>query len=613
MRDMQVSNAYLILHPTYIPPRLDLILTWAFYRCRTRRVKCDERKPACFKCSTSRRICEGYADPFRSSMQLTLPTAQSSNPSSCGLETSPDRDLQMSSHSALGSSFNSCDRQFFEYFRQTCVHDLVSPVEIDFWNHYVLQISASKPAVQYAILALSAQHQAFLMRELRKDDKCGSEGVSCAIYSWRQYSKATTILQRQINSSPRTAATMEETLIICLLFIASEVLQGNYSAALTHLEGGLEILSNCEPSTVAGNDLSTSSLAKVFKRLDIQASSYVGGRNVKPFSFNHISSQSSIPTLPSRHETIFIDVCDAFDSLNRHIAAVYHFMRSPTPSLRHDPQYGLRCVMDFKYEPLLHPRTENNSNFSGLFEKQRELVDALRSWALAFEAFIEKSSFHVSHPETGRDGVRMVRDSQQYAVLWTSYLIIVTTLSTCLEPDECSYDMFLPEFQSIVEHAEFVLLSNVQDDPNSTGRTRFSIEMTVIQPLYFTALKCRKYNLRHRAISLLHISGQEGVWDGKMLAVIAKYIVEHEEYQGIIECLPEQGQISELPSDADNESLVIPEFARVHGVTLENVDRRNRKVWIEYSKRNFNTEEKGRRKSDPQAYEWILLREFLEW
>lgn len=499
-----------------------------------------------------------------------------------------------------------CDARYFDHFRQKCVNNLESLVDTTFWNRSVLQIGASKPAIHHAILALSAQHKAFLTRGDRRGEKYSSDRESCAIYSWTHYSKATKILQRQLSQSPNTAASIEQTLIICLLFIAFEVLQGNHSAALTHLEGGLEIFSNCHPSTIHSQNLSTSSLAGVFKRLDIQASSYLGIRNVKPFSFGNVS-QPSMQAHSNRSKPVFTDIRDAFDSLNTHIASVYHFMRSPSPSLRQHPFLHSNPVRNLRYELLLHFTIKKHSIFSGLFEEQGELVDALGSWALAFESFLEERSGDVS-----RSGSSRVY-SQQYAVLWVSYLIIFITLSTCLEPDECSHDRFLAQFQSIVEHAEFVLLPEVQDNSNSSSQPRFSLEMSVIQPLYFTALKCRDHNLRRRAIDLLRISGQEGVWDGNMLAVIAKYIVQQEESQGSLDVLLEQTLVSEILPEVDIQNRVIPESARVHGIALDNVDRVYGKVWIECSKRVFNCENHPPIVSGSQAYEWVQLRKLLDW
>lgn len=94
---------------------------------------------------------------------------------------------------------------------------------------------------------------------------------------------------------------MEEMLVICPLFIFFEVLQENYPLALKRLEGGLQILSGCDPSAKsvcghAGEDLSTSALAKAYGRLDIQASTYLGNRNPRPVpaAFSNICSSSPV-------------------------------------------------------------------------------------------------------------------------------------------------------------------------------------------------------------------------------------------------------------------------------------------------------------------------------
>lgn len=80
---------------------------------------------------------------------------------------------------------------------------------------------------------------------------------------------------------------MEETLVICLLLIVFEFLQGNCPSALTHLKGGLQIPSRCDPSAKSvfgnvGEDLLTSALTKAYCRLDIQASTYLENRNPRP-------------------------------------------------------------------------------------------------------------------------------------------------------------------------------------------------------------------------------------------------------------------------------------------------------------------------------------------
>lgn len=527
-------------------------------------------------------------------------------------------DLQISLYSALSLPLDAEERHYFHHFRQSCVPDLVGLVDIELWNHNMLQICASKPAVQHAILALSAQHKVFLSRSLGSDEECSPENERSAVFSWKHYSRAIKSLQCQLDHASKIEENIEETLAICLLFIVFGLLQGNDREALMHLEGGLQILMKYYPSALSATkhvskDFSNSSLAKAFRRLDIQAASYVGNRNVKLSSVPPSQCpQLSIPALVGQSELAFANIREACDALNILVASVYHFMRSPAPSLRKHSYLSLKWVMDLRYEPLLHAAAATENIFSSILQEQKLHLNALRSWAPAFEAFLEQSVAYTSCTEPTMVKIRTGDQAQQYAVLWISYLTILTTLATLLEPDECAYDAFLPHFEKIVEHAEIVLFHQIRDGRVSAVR-RFSMEMNVTQPLYFTALKCRNHTLRHHAAALLQISGQEGVWNGSMLAAITKYIIEIEESEGYVEAPSESTPIAELALKPDDQKLVIPEPARVHGVGLDVLDRVKGKVCIEFSKRNFTfTEDVINQVKSFERYEWVFQKKLLE-
>lgn len=526
-------------------------------------------------------------------------------------------DHQMFVYSALSLPLDAEERHYFHHFRQSCVPDLGGLVDTELWNHYILHICASKPAVQHAILALSAQHEAFLTRSLGSNEACSPKSERRAVFSWRQYSKAIKSVHCQLDRASKNAENTEETLAICLIFIVFGVLQGNYREALMHLEGGLQILTKCYPSIVSttghiSRDFSISSLAKAFRRLDIQATSYVARRNVKPFSVPLGQCPQSIPALVGRSELAFANIGEAWDTLDIHVASVYQFMRSPAPSLKNDSYFSSKWIMDLKYEPLMHVAATNENTFSSVLQEQNLHLSALRSWALGFEAFLKQSTAHTSHVEPTECDTRTGEQAQQYAVLWISYLTIFTTLATLFEPDECAYDAFLPHFEKIVEHAEFVLFPNIREDTVPTGRRKFSMETTVIQPLYFTALKCRNHTLRHHAAALLHVSGQEGVWDGCMLAAITKYIIAIEESEAYVEVSSNSGPNAELALKSDDQKLVILEPTRVHGVGLDVLNRVKGEVCIEFSMRDFTSRDVKDQVKGFETYEWVFHKKLLE-
>lgn len=528
-------------------------------------------------------------------------------------------DPQISLHSALSLPWDAEERRYFHHFRQSCMPDLLGLVGDELWNRSILQICDSKPAVQHAILALSAQHEAFLTSSPGNNEECSPENERSVAFSRRQYGKAIRKLHCQLGHASKNSDNIEETLAVCLLFIVFGVLQGNYLEALMHLEGGLEILTKCYPSAISTTEdvskaFSNSSLANAFGRLDIQAACYVPRRNVKLFSVPLSPfPQPSIPALVGRSELAFANIREACDNLNMLIASVYRFMRSPAPSLRNHLYLGSKWVMDLKYEPLVHLAAANENAFSSIFQEQKLHLNALKSWALAFEVFLKQSMAPTTHADPTAFDVRKGEQAQQYAVLWISYLINITTLATVVEPDECAYDAFLSNFEKIVEHAEFVLLLKDRGERVPAARRKFSLEMNVIQPLYFTALKCRNHTLRHRASALLHVSGQEGVWDGSMLSAIAKYIIEIEESERYAKVSVDSAPITELALEPDNQKLVILEPARVHGVDLEVLDRVKGKVCIEFSKRNFaSAEEVINQGKGFGTYDWVFHKKLLE-
>lgn len=119
-----------------------------------------------------------------------------------------------------------------------------------------------------------------------------------------------------------------------------------------------------------------------------------------------------------------------------------------------------------------------NSFSPSLFKEQKIYVAALRRWACAFESFLDQSTSRASCVEGARLSVNSGEEVKQYVVIWISYLIIYIALSTCLDPDESSYDTFQPLFKRMVEQAQFIPKACV--DKTSADRKSFSFEMNIM-------------------------------------------------------------------------------------------------------------------------------------
>ncbi|KAL2222834.1 hypothetical protein M432DRAFT_23701 [Thermoascus aurantiacus ATCC 26904] len=114
-------------------------------------------------------------------------------------------------------------------------------------------------------------------------------------------------------------------------------------------------------------------------------------------------------------------------------------------------------------------------------------------------------------------------------------------LSTCPRPNtpwsEMVYDSHTHSFSSLVTKARNI--ANLQDlpmpyEPNPAicrpGSASFIVDMGIIPPLCYTAIKCRVPSTRRQAIDVLTTSPhREAMWDGAIVAAIAEQVIALEE------------------------------------------------------------------------------------
>jgi len=123
---------------------------------------------------------------------------------------------------------------------------------------------------------------------------------------------------------------------------------------------------------------------------------------------------------------------------------------------------------------------------------------------------------------------------QLYAII--TRIVVEGTLFT----EECSYDMFLPEFKEVVNLAR-------QIDENfremSEHQPSFHVHLSIVPALFVTLLRCRDGGVRRQCIEILRTSQHDGPWDRFVIAKLGSWIMELEE--------------------AGSDSGFIPEHARV--------------------------------------------------
>lgn len=478
--------------------------------CKIRRIKCDEGKPSCSKCTSTGRKCDGYTSNPCCNQNATTDTAhETATTSEIGLPT-PLLDAQLHVNlPSYGWNLAEGDKRSIHHFVHRSAKDLTGPFQSQVWGSYVLSLCATSPAIQNAVIALSGFHERF----------CSPVTAVASLQGcFQHYHKAVKNINSLLDGQNRkSTSTIQETLVACAIFICIEILIGNDAAALTHLEGGLGILRQMH-TTMSSNTSSTTDpkvvdLFGLFARLDLQALSFVGSRP----SIEPIRVSTPLPNPPA-------------SNLYRVIRRAQHFLRSTA-------------------EPLKY-----SDEISAVAFRERELHLAnLDSW---YQAFKSQRSY--------------IKTAENIANLLVVYHSTRIKLLVCLGPFEIAYDTCSTNFRAIVEAADCILASRLPSCL-SDHKKYFTLESSIIEPLYFTSLKCRHPQLRRRALSLLRRSGKEGIWDGIVMAEIANFVIALED--------------GRTDSDEYTSELCVEEWRRVHGTVVQ-IDRVAKTIDVECSLRS---------------------------
>ncbi|KAJ5282731.1 hypothetical protein N7505_000711 [Penicillium chrysogenum] len=191
--------------------------------CKIRRVKCDEEKPSCLRCSTTGRKC-GYEDRG-ASLSAASPFALAPG------------------HAPSSQNAGRRERRAFEYYFQHVSQHLAGGMNVDFWTGVVPQICRSEPAVWDAMIAISTLYENptqfvhFHFLRDRRNKACLLSNAQQDALTW--YSRSISSVSSQIQ---RGNADPYISLISCALFICVETIQGLMEQALELYRQGIALI-----------------------------------------------------------------------------------------------------------------------------------------------------------------------------------------------------------------------------------------------------------------------------------------------------------------------------------------------------------------------------------
>ena len=449
-------------------------------------MKCDAGWPACNRCISTGRICDGYGiwggggnayqDRVKKPQIITL-----SKPT-----------LQCMPISLGAANFKPQGQGYLEWFFRRSVLKLPCIFGSSFWDTVILQASSGEQAILHATLALGAAHKNEIFRKPGPRTKHDAPDKH-EQYALNQYTMAISTL------TPHLVAKNQEsfriTLITCLVFVCLEFLLGNWNTGFLHLQKGLKLLEHYSSNSWRSNDLVDRAITDTFFDFHLQCQLF------------GIMGPSSFPRCAT-----FEIPANKFESLIQSKEYLHLILE--------DALNIAQCCTHLSgsgQEPA----------FAELQRRQSRIRGQLTAWRRLLSNSLVQLQVHTNY-----------KASFSYKYLSIYHIMTKIILETCLETrQESIFEKYTSDFISLMAQLVDLLNSLVaayKRKPRLAGEgdSPFgsSVGMGWIPPLYFTAIKCRQHRLRIHAIRLLTMNfHKEGVWDSQLAGSIAHEVMEVEE------------------------------------------------------------------------------------
>ncbi|KAF2633224.1 hypothetical protein BU25DRAFT_444037 [Macroventuria anomochaeta] len=258
--------------------------------CKIRRIKCDETKPHCKRCTTTGRACDGY-DPGFVPTRTSPPTrTPSTSPPLLTLgQDIVDFALEIRSFDApsflvpLLRLESDDERINLQFYIKHAGPALARSSNSAFWQRQVLQAAHQYASIQHCVIALGAMYRRFF--------ECTSSHIGKDVsnqqfqFALSQSNKAIQRLVRDQIENSRTGVVDKLTaMTCCVLFGSMANLQGQQQAALDHLRSGIRMLKETKLQSYDDRNshpVNINSLRSIFTGLDIQARSSINWSDIQ--------------------------------------------------------------------------------------------------------------------------------------------------------------------------------------------------------------------------------------------------------------------------------------------------------------------------------------------
>lgn len=445
--------------------------------CRIRRVKCDESRPSCKKCTCTGRVCDGYSTLTFSRREL----AAASQVLAAGRDTSTTRPNEFGLLPRLIADATFSDvleKRYFQFFRQRTVTSTNSLVDARFWDRILLQSAHREPAVKHAVLALSSWHQH------SEPDLDNDTRQKHRLYSEQQHQKALVEAQALLASAgPQTSPDV--VLIACIVFICFEAARANFEGSQVHMHSGRSILvQNRKQLQAKYRRSDLVEIEQALFRLDIHALSFQSSAAPLKYSLGDFLETNPILEVPD------------FTTFAEARACLIDLSRWTLVSTNIEPDMGY-----LKDHNSIERHEEQKVKCRIQMQRWKERFDIL-------EADLDRSSPVPTHC---------------VQIWWAAIMAIIESSP---HGPETRWDKAQHRFKSVVEIGEMIVQNLISEGSKSS----FSLDIGYVDAVFLVASRCRDPYIRRRALAVLRACRRrEGQWDSAAAAAVAESFMDVEE------------------------------------------------------------------------------------
>ncbi|KAH7392989.1 hypothetical protein BKA66DRAFT_317530 [Pyrenochaeta sp. MPI-SDFR-AT-0127] len=539
--------------------------------CKIRKVKCDEEKPHCKRCTTTGRTCDGYDPNFRPPPSIAPTTSQNARSTVHGY-LSPQTNHQIIRspspiYLAPALHLNTIEeRESFEFFTSHAVSSLRGFLESSFWQREILQAAHRDPAIQHCVIALGAMHRRFFEG---KGSHINEEDMSDKYlqFALRQSNQAIQDLIKKAGQRGKMAKKDKVTLMTCsILFSSMSCLQGHQKDALGHLRSGIRMLNEMDSEgddKAEDHPVDLESLRSLFVGLDMQARSTMPSSQSQGWVSRPRTKAPSILLRAELSMSSLLAMLRYTESLLNHIHWFFQYIVSRPP----------------EEEPIVE-------------SEYRDLINRFRQGAAVLETLSNMPSSSTDEFAQPLTALQLLHCQIEYFL--RSPRRDLEEKFNFLSQSDFMDDLFDEPFDLSAQFIKMFELATRLLPISTNAAPVFTTTIGPTSALWLVAMRAPSTcaALRKRAVSLmLSHPRREGFWDGMIAGQIAQEALRLEQ---------ENTQAELGLSAAPTRDLIVPDDLRILVVAVSFVEDNDRKAKVEYS--NIRDMKEGR----PGSVQWII-------